>query len=75
LISTARHYFTSVLQDVVALCKFRETQVMQRGAWEAQIPAAVKARFIQWNYVRVTPNAVYLTAEGLEVLEYRQATA
>jgi hypothetical protein len=48
---------------------------MQRGAWEAQIPAAVKARFIQWNYVRVTPNAVYLTAEGLEVLEYRQATA
>lgn len=75
LISKAREIFTDVMRDVVVLCRFRESQVMQRGVWESQVPADIRRRFIEAEYVTVKPNIVYLTPVGLEVMEYREATA
>lgn len=66
--------FTDVMRDVVALCKFRDRQYIQRGVWDAQVPADVKARLMVWEYVVVCKNVVYLTEVGLEVIEYRQTT-
>jgi hypothetical protein len=68
----ARDLFTDVLKDVVALCKFRDRQLIQRGVWDAQIPYDVKRRLIAADYVVVSENVVYLTEEGLSVVEYRQ---
>lgn len=75
IISKAREIFTDVMRDVVVLCRFRDSQVMQRGVWEAQVPEDIKARFVRAEYVKIDRNIVYLTTTGLEVLEYREATA
>jgi hypothetical protein len=75
IISKAREIFTDVMRDVVVLCRFRDSQVMQKGVWLAQVPADIRKRFIDADYVKVTPNCVYLTVTGLEVLEYREAVA
>jgi hypothetical protein len=75
LISKARDIFTDVMRDCLGLAKFHDTQRMQRGAWEAQIPADVRARLIKQEFVAVQKHIVYITAEGLEVLGYREATA
>jgi hypothetical protein len=75
IISPAREAFTQVMREVVALCKFRETQRMQRGAWDAQVPDDIKARLIKWEYVRVDKYVVYITCTGLEVIGYTEATA
>lgn len=71
----ARQCFTEVIREVIALSKFRDTQRMQRGAWDAQIPDDIKVRLVTWGYVRVDKYVVYVTVEGLEVLGYREATA
>lgn len=73
--SKARILFVDILRDVVALCKFREHQLIQRGVWDAQVPFDVKKRLIAAEYVVVSENVVYLTEEGLSVVEYKQATA
>jgi hypothetical protein len=75
IISKAREIFTDVMRDVVILCRFRDSQVMQRGVWEAQVPADIRKRFVDADYVQVDKNIVYLTTVGLEVLEYREAVA
>lgn len=75
MISKAREIFIDVMRDVVILCRFRDSQVMQRGVWEAQVAADIRKRFIDGGYVKIERNIVYLTADGLEVLEYREATA
>lgn len=75
LISKAREIFTDVMRDVVVLCRFRDSQVMQIGVWEAQVPADIRKRFIEAEYVKVDRNIVYLTLTGLEVMEYREAVA
>lgn len=74
IISKAREIFTDVMRDVVVLCRFRDSQVMQRGVWDTQVPADIKRRFIEAEYVKIERNIVYLTQVGLEVLEYREAT-
>jgi hypothetical protein len=71
----ARECFTQVMREVLALSKFRDTQRMQIGAWNAQVHDDIKARLITWGYVRVDKYAVFITVEGLEVLGYREATA
>ena len=72
MISKARDMFTDVMRDVVALCKFRDRQLIQRGVWDAQVPFDVKRRLVAADYVVVSENVVYLTEEGLSVVEYRQ---
>jgi hypothetical protein len=71
----ARQCWVEVLREVMALAKFRDTQRMQRGAWDAQVPDDVKRRLIEWGYVRVDKFVVFVTVDGLEVLGYREATA
>lgn len=73
--SKAREIFVDVMRDVVALCKFRDKQLIQRGVWEAQVPVDVRERFILAEYVVVQKHIVYLTCEGLEVLGYTEAIA
>lgn len=75
MISKAREIFTDVMRDVVVLCRFRDSQVMQRGVWDTQVPADIRKRFVDADYIKVDRNIVYLTMAGLEVLEYREAVA
>jgi hypothetical protein len=65
--------------DIMMQCgcleKFRGTQRVQIGVWEAQFPAEVRKMFVDAGYVRVDKFAVFITLEGLNVLGYREATA
>lgn len=72
-VSDAKRVFTEVLRDVVALLKFRATHRMQTGAWEAQVPADIRERFVKQEFVVVQPHIVYLTEHGLEILEYTES--
>lgn len=72
IVSKGREVFTDVMRDVLVLCRFRGSQVMQRGVWDSQVPQDIRSRFVKAEYVKVTANCVYLTSEGLSVLEYNE---
>lgn len=73
--SRAMEIFTDVLMDCEALAHFKNNQTIQRRTWDREFSAPTRKKFIDMGYVKVTPNVVYLTADGLEVIGYREATA
>lgn len=73
--SRALEVFTDILMDCEALAHFRNNQTIQRRTWDREFSAVTRKKFIAMGYVKVTPNVCYLTADGLEVIGYREATA
>jgi hypothetical protein len=71
----AREVYRTILAQCAALDKFRGTQRMQIGAWQAQIAPSVRKVLVDLGYVRVDQFAVFITLEGLSVLGYKEATA
>jgi len=64
----------AIITDAFHMLKFVQSQSIQRGVWD-NIPAESRKRMLDLDYIRVTPNVVYLTNEGLAVLGYNEVNA
>lgn len=60
-----------VLEDCAELQRFRGRRLITSEEW-LQIPDATRARFLENEYVVVSPHAVYITPSGEKVLQYTE---
>ena len=72
-VNWALEIIVQVVFDCESLRDFSRSHTLTRKMWERELPPDRRRRFQDMNYVRVTRDTVYLTTEGLAVLNYGEA--
>jgi hypothetical protein len=64
--------YVNTIRDVIALKYFEKSHYLSRAKWDQLVGKDVQKRLLDAYYVRINWPHVTLTAEGLEVIQYRE---